>query len=580
MEHQSTSSPRELPLSAAQLGIWFAQELAPSKVDFNSAEYVEIFGAVDPAIFETALRCVVAEADVLSVRFVNHTDGPRQVIGDLPDWSLSFIDVSAESDPSAAARAWMETDRSRPIDLLHGPLFAYALVKVAPDRFYWYARYHHILLDALGRSLIASRLADVYSALATGLRPEDSTLGSLSVLLEDDVAYRASNDFVNDRKYWLKTLADLPESTSISSRPFTVSNGFIRTDSYVPYSTVLQLRAIAPGASLPRIMTAAVAIFVHLMTKEEDLVLGLQVAARVNPATQNVPGMVTNVVPVRVTVHPEMTVSECILQTAEQIRENLRHQRYRIADLRRDLGRVQDDRPFCTPLVNFIPFDYNFTFSGYRTSTHNLSPGPVEDLSIRIYAPADGNDLLLSFDANPALYDLDALTKHQQRFLRLLSALTDRDVAVGRLDILDPAERRRLLVEWNDTQSDYPRDTCIDELFVTQAERTPHDVAVVFENVSLSYGELNRRTNDLARHLRARGVGPNVLVGLYVPRSLDMIVGLLGILKAGGAYVPLDPSYPRDRLAFMLADAQPLRAADPLDATGTACLSQNRRDVS
>ena len=123
---------------------------------------------------------------------------------------------------------------------------------------------------------------------------------------------------------------------------------------------------------------------------------------------------------------------------------------------------------------------------------------------------------------------------------------------------LTPAERRRLLVEWNDTQSDYPRDTCIDELFVTQAERTPHDVAVVFENLSLSYGELNRRTNDLARHLRARGVGPNVLVGLYVPRSLDMIVGLLGILKAGGAYVPLDPSYPRDRLAFMLADAQPL----------------------
>ena len=109
----------------------------------------------------------------------------------------------------------------------------------------------------------------------------------------------------------------------------------------MPYSTVVQLRAIAPGVSLPRIITAAVAIFVHLMTKEEDLVLGLQVAARVNPATQNVPGMVTNLVPVRVTVHPDMTVSECILQTAEQIREVLRHQRYRIADLRRDLGRVR-----------------------------------------------------------------------------------------------------------------------------------------------------------------------------------------------------------------------------------------------
>ena len=225
MEYQSKSSLRnasqidlgasrkwpELPLSAAQLGIWFAQELAPSNVDFNGAEYVEIFGAVDPAIFETALRCVVAEADVLSVRFVKYTDGPRQVVGDPPDWSLPFIDVSAEPNPLAAARAWMDADRARPIDLLRGPLFAYALFKVAGDRFYWYARYHHILLDARGRWLIASRLAHVYSALATGLKPDDSTLGSQSVLLEDAAAYRASNDFVSDRQYWLRTLTDLPE---------------------------------------------------------------------------------------------------------------------------------------------------------------------------------------------------------------------------------------------------------------------------------------------------------------------------------------------------------------------------------
>jgi nonribosomal peptide synthetase DhbF len=454
---RATHKRSELPLSAAQLGIWFAQELAPSSTDFNSAEYVEILGPVDPAIFETALRRVVAEADVLTVRFVKYAEGPRQVIGDPPNWPLSFIDVSAEPYPLAAARVWMDADRARPIDLLHAPLFAYTLFKAAPDRFYWYARYHHILLDALGRWLIASRLAHVYSALATGLRPDDNTLGSLSVLLEDDDAYRASNDFVSDRQYWLKALADHPEPTGISTRPFVVSNGFMRADGYVPHSTVVQLRAIAPGVSLPRIITAAIAMFVYLMTRAEDLVLGLQVAARVNPATQNVPGMATNLVPVRVTVRPDMSVSECIRQTAEQIREVLRHQRYRIADLRRDLGRVGDDRPICTPLVNFMPFDYNFVYSGYRTSTHNLSPGPVENLSIRIYDSSDGNDLLMSFDANPALYDSDALIEHQQRFLRLLSALTDPDAAVGRLDFLAPAERRRLL-EWNGTQADYPRE--------------------------------------------------------------------------------------------------------------------------
>ena len=153
----------------------------------------------------------------------------------------------------------MDADRARPIDLLRGPLFAYALFKAAPDRFYWYARYHHILLDALGRSLIASRLADVYSALATGLRPDDSSVSVyLGTVRSTDVAYRASNDFVNDRKYWLEDFGRSSEVDQYQARvPFAASSGFIRADSYLPYSTVLQLRAIAPGCKLARIMTAA-----------------------------------------------------------------------------------------------------------------------------------------------------------------------------------------------------------------------------------------------------------------------------------------------------------------------------------
>ena len=549
----------ELPLSAAQLGIWYAQELAPSSTDFNSAEYVQIFGPVEPEIFETALRQVVREADALSVRFVRCPEGPRQVIGGAPDLSLTFIDVSAEANPLAAARAWMDADRERPIDLWRGPLFAYALSRRLPIAS---IGMRAIITSCWMRpgdgSLPAARWPMSTPRLRPGLQPDVSTLGSLSVLLEDAAAYRASNDFISDRRYWLKTLADHPEPTGINARPFIASNDFIRVDGYVSHSTVMLLRTIAPRRKTPRIITAATAMFVHLMTRAEDLVLGFQVAARVNPATQNAPGMATNLVPVRVTVRPDMSVSECIRQTAEQVREVLRHQRYRIADLRRDLGRIGDDRPICTPLVNFVPFDYNFTYSGYRTSTHILSPGPIEDLSIRIYDNSDGNDLLTSFYANPALYDVSALTEHQQRFSRLLSALTDPEASVGQLDMFAPAERRRLSLEWNDTRTDYASDKCIDEIFATQAERTPDAVAVVFEGQSLSYSELNRRANNLSRHLRSRGVGPNILVGLYVPRSLDMIVGLLGILKAGGAYIPLDPSYPSDRLAFMLADAQPL----------------------
>ena len=158
---------------------------------------------------------------------------------------------------------------------------------------------------------------------------------------------------------------------------------------------------------------------------------------------------------------------------------------------------------------------------------------------------------------NLELHSADALSRHGQRLLRLLEAMADADATIGHLEMLTPDERHQVLVEWNLTQADYPTERFIDELFASQAERTPERTAAVFENQRLSYAELNRRADELAGRLRALGVGPDVLVALFLERSLEMVVGMLGVLKAGGAYVPLDPTHPRNRLAGMLADAQP-----------------------
>ena len=157
-----------LPLSDAQLGIWFAQALDPSSPAYNLGEYLDIGGTIDAALFETALRQVVNETEALCVRFVATADGPRQIIGPAPDWSMSYIDVSAAADPQAAADRWMKADLAKPIDVTQGPLFAYALFKAAPDRFFWYSRYHHIVMDGVGLALVARRVADVYTALAAG----------------------------------------------------------------------------------------------------------------------------------------------------------------------------------------------------------------------------------------------------------------------------------------------------------------------------------------------------------------------------------------------------------------------------
>ena len=547
-----------LPLSSAQLGIWFAQQIDPSNPVYNIGEYLEIGGVIDPLLFERALRQVVAETEALRVRLVEDAEGPRQIIDASPAWSMPIIDVSAETDAHVAAETWMKADLARPIDPTRGPLFGYALFKASADRFFWYARYHHIVMDCFGMSLVAQRLAEVYSGLADGHSVGDGSFGAFAALLEQDAAYRASEQFAHDRQYWLDHLVNQPESITLGGLPghSNKPNGFLRQSARLHPATLTRLDALAAsiGASPARIITAATAIFLHRMTDAEDLALSLPVAAR-NSLSRRIPGMAANLLPLRLAVSSRMTVSEVIGQAARQIRELLDHQHCQLADLRRDLGRLVNDRALWGPAVNFMRFNYDLSFAGNRSTAHNLSYGPVEDLTIAVYDRSDGAPLRIDFDANPAFYAAGELADLQRRFLRLLdAAIAGPDRTIGGLDILAPDERHTILQAWNGPAPAIAPAT-LPELFAAQVARTPGAVAVVFGEQRLSYAELDARSSQLAHHLRALGVGPETVVGLCVERSLEMLVGLVGILKAGGAYLPLDPSYPPERLAYMVEDA-------------------------
>ena len=253
-------------------------------------------------------------------------------------------------------------------------------------------------------------------------------------------------------------------------------------------------------------------------------------------------------------------------QVPVKARSGMRHQRYRIADLRRDLRRIA--KPIFGPVVDVMTFDYDLQFAGHHSTNCVISNGPVDDLDIHfVLDRSERGAYRVDFNANSALYDQEFLARLQRRLLRLLAAIDDPAELVGRLDILPPDERRQVLVAWNQTSSDYPRDRRVHELFEEQARRTPDRVAVTCERQRLTYRELNEQADRLANHLTLLGVGPDECVGLCVERSLGMVVGLLGILKAGGAYVPLDPNYPQDRLAFILNDCT---AAGSVDSTKPA----------
>ncbi|MFB1048399.1 amino acid adenylation domain-containing protein [Streptomyces chrestomyceticus] len=552
-----------LPLTAAQTGLWYAQALDPASPAQNTAEYLEIHGPVDPALFSDALHHVVAEADALRVRIVETPEGPRQLplaTGPAP-LPLHLADLRAEADPDGAALAWMRADLAEPFDLAAGPLFAHALFRVGDTRWLWYQRVHHIVMDGFGYSLLARRTAEVYTALATGEPVGPDPFGRLTDLVDDDAAYRASDTYEADRRHWNEAFADRPEAVNLAGRTALPSRTHLRRTAYLGPEATERLKELASSvrATWPDVLIAAQALYLSRATGAEEVVLGLPMMGRMGSVALRVPGMVMNVLPLRLTAGPRATFAELTRQVVLGIRAARRHQRYRYEDIRRDLGLLGADRALVGPLVNVMPFDYGLDFAGAPATAHNLSTGPVDELTVNVYDRADGRGLRLDYDANPALYEGPEVGHHQERFLDLLSRLAHADphVPQGEHGIATAAERSLLLEQFNATARELPPTTLIGPI-EAQAARTPAATALVFGNSTWTYAELDARANRLARHLASLGVRPGTLAAVAVPRSADLVLTLLAVLKAGGAYLPLDPDYPADRLAYMLDDARPV----------------------
>ncbi|MFD5286343.1 amino acid adenylation domain-containing protein [Streptomyces rubrogriseus] len=575
---------RVLPLTAAQSGMWFAQALDPLSPAQNTAEYLEIDGPLDPVLFAGALRLVADEAEALRVRIEDAPDGPVQHVPEAIELPLTV----RESGTEAEAVAWMRADLAELFDPSSGPLFRHALFRVGAERWLWYQRIHHLVMDGYGYSLLVRRTAEVYSALVRGEEPAPRDFGHLADLVADDTAYRESTAFEADRAYWAAAFADRPEAARLAGRGALPSRTFLRRTAHLSPDTTGRLKDLAARlrATWPDVLIAAQALYTARATARTDVVLGLPMMGRMGSVALRVPGMVMNVLPLRLAVFPEETFAELVRRVVLGVREVRRHQRYRYEDIRRDLGLLGESRALVGPLVNVMPFDYGVDFAGAPARASNLSAGPVDDLTVNVYDRADGRGLRVDHDGNPALYEDSDLAAHQERFLHLLARLADTDpqqpLAVH--TAATSAELALVVDEFNRTERPLPPTTLVGPI-EAQAARTPDATALVFADITLTYAELSTRANRLARHLQALGAGPGTVVAVSVPRSVELVVTLLAVLKAGAAYLPLDPDYPAARLTYMLRDAAPVcavadRAGRLPDGTDAEVVVLDGLDVS
>lgn len=558
-EMPACGGARILPVTVAQRGMWVSQKIAPVDSVFNIAEYIEIHGALDVPLFLAALRLLADEAETSRTR-IDEIDGvPCQVIAARFDGDIPFMDLSDRDEPRAAALDWMMAELSRPVDLAHDPLWKVALFKAGPERFFWYHRCHHIVLDGFGGGLLARRLAEIYSALVEGREAEPCPFGRFQTIVESEAGYRASSRLDKDRAYWRERLHALPEAISLARRRATPTGGLLRATARLSPQSTKRLHEIAKDASgtLPQTLISLLAAYIFRLTGADDLVFGMPVTGRTSGVMRRIPGMMANAVAIRLKMAPELTLADLIPQVGSAVMGALRHQQYRYEDLRKDLGLLRQDQQISWVGVNIEPFDYDLRFGGLPSTAHNLSNGSVEDLTIFIYDRDDGQGLRIDFDANPGLYTHAELAGHQDRLLRLIEAvLADPACPIGRIDLLDATERDNIVTRWNDTAHPVP-DLQWTTLFEARAKATPDVTAVIAGSRQVSYRMLNAQANQLAHHLIDRGIGPGNLVAVAMPRGERLVISLLAILKAGAAYLPLDPEAPAGRLAMTLEDAAP-----------------------
>ncbi|MDX3228022.1 non-ribosomal peptide synthetase [Streptomyces sp. ME19-01-6] len=544
---------------AAQREFWIAHSLRPDSAAYTIGEYIEIHGRLRFDLFESALRRAFAESAALAVRFMEDEAGPRWAAKSREDFPLVLVDLTADADPRAAAERWMAEFLAGPVPLPDGELVAHAVIRLADDLYFWCSRYHHILIDGFSGPIVAHRVAEIYSALDAGQEIPPSPFGDFGRLLAEEQEYRASEAFVRDRDYWLEKLRDLPEPVSLTRRRAPAS-GFTRASDRLSPGDLLALDRVCERARIHRsaMLFALAALYLHRMTGESEVVLGLVVAARVTPTARTTPAVLSNVLPVRLSPRPDMTVAELARATQKAMRSALAHQRYRAADMARLVSSDDQPVPLYSMIVNIMSFDYDLRFGPHPAIAHNLSTGPVEDLALSFHDRLDGRGLTIDLDANTAVCGVAEARGHGERISRLLRAVAagGSGMSLAEVSLLSDRERGSLLRKATEAAVVVP-DATAGELYERQARLHPDRPAVLSGSVELSYAELDARANRLARALIERGVGPETPVALALQRSVEFVVAVLAVWKAGGAFLPVDPHYPPARVEFMLSDAQP-----------------------
>ncbi len=568
--------PRDaVPLSFAQQRLWIIDQLEPGDPSYNIPAALRLRGRLEAGVLEACLGEVLRRHESLRTSFAAVAGGAVQVVAPARPVTLPEADLRALAAPALEreARRLALREVLRPFDLSRGPLLRARLLRLAEDESLLLVTMHHVISDAWSLGILIRELASLYRAFRKG---DPSPLPELEIQYPDFARWQRQwlQGEVLERQlaYWTAQLADPPPPLRLPAdrpRPAVwVSRGaLLRIGLPAELAAGLRSFSRARGATLYMTLLGALGTLLGRYAGEDDVRIGSPIAHRGRSEIEGLIGFFVNTLVMRADLRGDPSFCELLDRVRRTALDAYAHQDLPFELLVDKLAPERDRSR--TPLFQVafglqnVPMP-RLELPEVTPEPQELDPGTAKfDLTLNLEETEDA--LGGWWEYSTELFDAATIVRMAGHYLRLLEGIVERgERRLGELPLLGEGERQQLLVEWNDTRSEFPRETSIPQLVELRAERMPDAVAVVFDSASsdpglpderLSYRELNRQANQLAHRLRSLGVGPDVLVGICLERSVRTVVGILGILKAGGAYLPLDPSYPAERLAFMLEDA-------------------------
>lgn len=556
-----------LVLSNAQQRLWFLQELEPESAAYNIPRAFRIRGALDVKALEQTLSEIVRRHEILRTTFRVVNGQPVQIVAEPQPISLPVIELahmSPDERETEASRMAAEEGR-KPFNLSEGPLMRTTLLCLEEQEYIALFTMHHIVFDAWSIGVLIEELGALYNAFVQG---QESPLKDLELQYADFAHWQretlTGQTLDTHLAYWREQLADVSNLELPTDRPrppIQTYNGATRAV-MLPLVLSAQLKTLSrrEGATLYMTLLAAFKTLLHRYTGHDDISIGTPIANRNRSEIENLIGFFINTLVLRTDMSGDPTFRNLLGRVRETALSAYTHQDMPFEYL---VEQLQPDRDMSRPPLFQVMFALlqNFPLDALQLQGVTLTPMVLNSgtakFDLLLFMEDTEEGLRAALEYNSDLFEAETIDRVLANFEALLE-----DIAAGaerrlsELSVMTANERRQVVVGWNDTAADYPQHLAVHQLFEAQVERSPQAIAAIFEGQQLTYDGLNRRANQLAAHLRSLGVGPEVLVGICLTRSMEVPVCVLAVLKAGGAYVPLDPAYPKERLAYMMEDSR------------------------